>query len=240
MAATAAWFKQHHYTNVGILAQLNGLSQSENQYLLADLKAAGIRYTVATFPPTAVDVKPQISKLQAAGAQVIYGEALGPAAGYIGKGRAQLGLVSRPLVFDPGAGSEDLTKLMSAAELKNSYEVTWGANDPAQKYPGRDLLIKYAQPFGGVTAQPVSLGGFQWTDLILARNAAQQAKSIDTDAMVNALDHLSQKAQTDPLYLSARALLFTAENHEDAIPNGQAAYVVVPVGPLVGGLVKYR
>jgi hypothetical protein len=43
---------------------------------------------------------------------------------------------------------------MAAADAKHAYEVIFGVDDPGQNCPGRALVIKYAGPYGGVTAQP--------------------------------------------------------------------------------------
>jgi hypothetical protein len=236
----ATWFKQHHYTKVGILQEEDAFSESETGPLQAALKADGIQSVVASFPPTAVDVKPQISQLKSAGARAVYAEALAAAAGYEASGRAQLGLVSTlPFVFDYGAGSLDLTKLVPVADLQNAYEGIAKSSDPYVKMPGRDLLIQFGGP--AVTAQPLIVASFQWEDLLLVHDAAQQAHSIDTDALVNALNHLSPQAQTDPLNTTAPVVEFTPSVHEDVSPAGEySAYEIVPVGPIRGGLVYYK
>lgn len=239
MGAAALWFQQHHYTNVGILEEEDAFSEGEAPYLEAALKADGISYKLASFSPTAVDVKPEISQLQSSGVQAIFAEALGAPAGYEGIDRAELGLVSKiPLLFDPGASSEDLTKLISAPDLKNAYETIFGVDNPSQTWVARPLVVKYAAPFGGVTDQPLNVAAYAWTDLMIVRDAAEQANSIDQSALVSALDNLSQKGQTDPQFLTARRIMFTPADHEDAAPGQEVSYSVVPVGPVVGGEVR--
>jgi branched-chain amino acid transport system substrate-binding protein len=234
----AAWFKQHHYANVGVLQEEDAFSESETPPLQAALKTDGIKSTVASFSPTAVNVTPEISQLRAAGAQAIFAEVLAAPAGYAASGRASLGLVSKvPLVFDPGGASEDITKLGSAANLKNAYEETEFENVPALKVPARSLLIKYSKPYGGVTSQPVSIGAVPWQVLITLRDAAEQAKSIDQSDLINALNNLSPQAQKDALNIFARSVAFTKSVHENAA-NLTSAWDVVPVGPVQNGLVR--
>ena len=239
--STALWFKQHHITKVGILQEQDAFSESETPGLQSALRANGIGYSVATFPSTTVNVQPEISELKSAGVKAIFAEALGPPAGYEASGRAQLGLVnSMPLVFDPGAASLDLTKLASASALKNAYEVIYSVVDPYQKWPGRDQVVKYSKPYGGVVSQPLNVAAFQWQDLLMVHAAAAQANSADPTAINKALQSLSSKAQNDPLNTTARVVSFTSDNHEDTSSKLASDYEVVPVGPLAGGMVKYK
>jgi branched-chain amino acid transport system substrate-binding protein len=239
--AAALWFKQHHFTKVGILQEQDAFSESETPGLESALKADGVASSVASFAPTSVNVQPEISELKSDGAKAIFAEALGAPAGFEASGRAQLGLVSSvPLVFDPGAASLDLTTLASASALKNAYEVIYGVVDPYQKWPGRSQVIKYSKLFGGVSSQPLNVAAFQWQDLLMVHAAAAQAKSANPTAINKALQNLSSTAQDDPLNMTARVVGFTSDNHEDTSNKLASDYEVVPVGPLVGGMVKYN
>jgi branched-chain amino acid transport system substrate-binding protein len=237
-APVAAYFNSKGYKKIGILQEEDAFSQSETPILQAALKADGISTTVASFPPTAVDVKPQLSELKSAGAQAVYAEALGAPAGYEAAGRQQLGLTSSlPIVFDYGAAALDLTKLATPAQLTNAYEAIAKSSDPYVKMPGRDLLIKYGG--SGVDSQPIIIASFEWQDLVTVHDAAKQANSIAVDPLVAALNNLSQSAQTDPLNMTAPGVEFSPSVHENISPLGQNAYEVVPVGPLKTGLVYY-
>jgi ABC-type branched-subunit amino acid transport system substrate-binding protein len=238
-APVVAWFVAHHFKKVGILQEEDAFSQSETPLVQAGLKAAGVQTYVASFAPTAVDVKPQLSQLQSDGAQAIYAEALGAPAGYEAADRAQLGLVSKiPLVFDYGAASLDLTKLATPAQLQNAYEGISKSSDPYVTMPGRTQLIKYGG--SGVDSQPIIIASFEWQDLVTVHDAAEQAKSISTDALVNALNSLSPSAQNDPLNMTAQGVQFTPSVHENMSPAANNAYEVVPVGPIKTGMVYYK
>jgi Periplasmic binding protein len=239
LQSVANWFKSHGFKKVGILQEEDAFSESETPPLVSELKAAGIGTDVVSFPATSVDVTPQLSELQSAGVDAIYAEALGAPAGYEAAGRARLGLVTKiPLIFDAGAASIDLTKLVPAADLKNSYEEISRSSDPHVTMPGRTLLIKY----GGkaVTAQPMIVGSMEWQDLLLVHDAAEQAKSITVPALTNALESLPPAAQNDPLNMSGIGIKFTKDVHENVSPKAVATYEVVPTGPIVNGLVHYQ
>jgi hypothetical protein len=233
-----AWFIAHHYKNVGIIQEEDAFSQSETPLVQAGLKAAGVKVEVASFSPTAVDVKPQISQLQSAGAQAFYAEALGAPAGYEASGRQALGLTKLPLVFDYGAASLDLTKLATPPELVNAFEGISRSSDPYVNMPGRVQLIKYGGT--GVDSQPIIIGSFEWQDLVTVRDAAEQAGSISTSALVAALNNLQPKYQNDPLNMTSQGVQFSPSVHENISPSGNHAYEVTPVGPIKTGMVYYK
>jgi ABC-type branched-subunit amino acid transport system substrate-binding protein len=228
--ATAAFMKQRGYKKVGLLVEEDEFSQSEISPLLAAFKADGITTVTSTFPLTAVDVTPEVSQLTSSGVNAIWGAALGPAAGYIISARSNLGLVNKlPLVFDPGAGAEDLTKLGSAAALQNAYETIARPQDPNITLPGRSDLLTYAAPYGKVN-QPLP-ASIAWDSLVLAHDAASQAGSVSTQPMINALINLSKTGQDDPLYMYPDLVGFTESDHEDVLA-GSSTYEIVKVGPL--------
>jgi ABC-type branched-subunit amino acid transport system substrate-binding protein len=235
--ASAAYFKAQGYKKVGILEEEDAFSQHENGYTVEYLKQDGITPVVATFPSTAVNVTPELQEVEEQHIDALYSEALGPPAGFVARARQSLGLVgSLPLVFDGGGASADLTKLAPRSALVNSKELIQLPQDPTLKQPGRSLMLKYGAKYGGFD-QPLDIGGFPWDDMIAIRAAAQQAGSIQLNKMVPALTNLSAKAQNSPLYMLTKSVKFTAGDHE----NGDATvqdFKVVPVGPLVNGMVQ--
>jgi ABC-type branched-subunit amino acid transport system substrate-binding protein len=235
--ASAAYFKAHGYKKVGILEEEDAFSEHENGYTVKYLKKDGITPVVATFPSTAVSVTPELQEVAGQHVDALYSEALGPPAGFVARARQDLGLVgSLPLVFDGGGASADLTKLAPQAALVNSKELIQLPQDPKLKEPGRSLMLKYGAKYGGFD-QPLDIGGFPWDDMIAIRAAAQQAGSIQLDKLAPALTDLSSQAQNSPLYMLTKAVKFTAGDHE----NGDATvndFKVVPVGPLVNGMVQ--
>jgi hypothetical protein len=237
-APVVSWFVDHHYKNVGIVQEEDAFSESETPLIVAGLKAAGVKTEIASFAPTAVDVKPQLSALQSGGAQALYAEALGAPAGYEAAGRQALGMLKVPLVFDYGAASLDLTKLATPAQLANAFEGISKSSDPYVKMPGRDALIKYGG--SGVDSQPIIIASFEWQDLVTVHDAAAQANSISTDALVSALNNISPKYQTDPLNMTSTGVLFSPSVHENISPTGTHAYEVVPVGPIKHGMTYYK
>ena len=230
MEATAAWMHAQGFKKVGLLAEEDGFSQSEVPALTQALKQYNISTVEASFPPTAVDVTPEVTQLQSAGVNAIWGAALAAAAGYIATARANLGLVNKlPLAFDAGAGAQDLTKLVPAADLVNAYESIARPQNAALSLPGRTALYAASAPFGQLNNPlPVSI---VWDSLVLAHDAAEQAGSTTVTAMSSALEKLGSKAANDPLYMYPPVMGFTSDVHQDtAAPV--STYQIVKVGPL--------
>jgi hypothetical protein len=168
---------------------------------------------------------------------VLWAETLGPPAGYVASARSSIGAVaSLPLVYDPGGASVDLTKLATAAELHNAFEQIQRPGDPKLHIEGRNLMLQYAKPFG-VLDQPLSIAAFPWDSFTTLQLAAKQARSIDQDALIKALNNLSPSAVSSPLHVLESKLRFTTDVHEDAASQ-TSDYAVVPVGPLVNGQVQ--
>ena len=63
-------------------------------------------------------------------------------------------------------------------------------------------------------------------------NAANQAKSISTGALVSALQNLT--TTTEPCYVTVHSEQFTTSDHEN-VAASPADEVVIPVGPFVNG-----
>jgi ABC-type branched-subunit amino acid transport system substrate-binding protein len=230
MTATAQWMHQQGYKKVGLLVEEDGFSQSEVPLLKQALSTYGITTVTASFPPTAVDVTPELTELESAGVNAVWGAALAQAAGYIATARADLGLVNKlPIMFDAGAASQDLTKLAPVADFKNAYESISRPQDPAIELPGRTALYAASAPYGQLN-QPQTVA-IVWDSLVLAHDVARQAGSTDVDAMVKALDNLGAKASTDPLYMYPAVIKFTEENHQN-VGAPSSTYQIVKVGPL--------
>lgn len=230
----AAWFKAHGITKVGILQEAIDFTETETPDFEQALKQAGISYTVASFPATALDLTPQVQQLKAAGAQAVFTEALVAPAGYALVGRAKLGW-NAPMVFDVAASSLDLTKLAPIADVKNNaYEDVFYEMNPSDPSPGIPALLKASKPFGNITVVPLDVASTGW-DIMVA--FADAVKEDGGNLSVKALDAAMLKlSPTDPLRTFERKLGFSASDHENVLgaPND---FDVVKAGPVINGQV---
>jgi branched-chain amino acid transport system substrate-binding protein len=237
--ATAKYLKQQGYKNVGLLVEEDAFSESEVPALTAALSAEGVKYTQATFPQTAVDITPEVSKLKSSGVDAMWVAALGPGFGYALKARLGLGLTnSLPVLMDFSAGGFDVTQVTTPAQLVNTWESSERPADPSLSIPGRTALLAEAKSLG-YQLSPLYLSGFEWDDLLAAHDAEAQAGSTDQASMVNALNNLGSKYVHDPLWIEFPEVSFSSNDHDNN-EDTTAGSVFVRSGPLVNGMIQSK
>ncbi|MGH9918923.1 MAG: ABC transporter substrate-binding protein, partial [Nitrososphaerales archaeon] len=234
--AAAKWFKQKGIKKVGLLAEEIDYDQSGTPFVQAALKAEGISSTVVNFPATATSLTSGMSQLQSAGVQAVYFEGIGPAAGYALAARNQLGWTA-PFVTDPAASTIDLTTLVSKKQLSGVSEQVNLTNDGSQSLPGVAELKSNLKAIGDTSNNLLSIPGFEWDFQIVLARAAQQAKSTSAATLSKALENLSASAQSDPLYVTAHKVGFTASTHDNAMAS-TSDFPVIGAGPVVAGQVQ--
>lgn len=233
----AKWMQSKGYKKVGILLESMAFTDTEAANFTKAVAGTGITTTTATYPPTAVNLTPQMQQLKSAGADVVYALALGPPAGYALKARAALGW-SVPVVVDVAGASTDLTKLVPAADIKNAYEEVLWNEDPKSTIPGLAPMYQYAKPFGDLTQGGVSPNdnqGISWDEVMTVKDAIVAAGG---DTSTKALDAAMLKLpSTDPLTILTHKRGFEASNHSNTL-GAANDFVIVPAGPLSNGQVQ--
>ena len=231
----AQWMKSKGYTNVGVLEEQIDFTESETPSITSSLKSEGITAETAGFPATAVSVTAEMSQLKSAGAQAVFAEALGPAAGYALQARAQLGW-NAPVLFDIAGSSLDISKLAPASELANGYETAPYCADPSQNIPALNLLATNSpSPLDG--SIPCNLSGNGWDAMVLFHDAAAQAKSLRVSALVSATESLSAASQSDPNLIVYPHIAYTTTNHENRL-NTPSDFKTLPIGTISGTQIK--
>jgi branched-chain amino acid transport system substrate-binding protein len=221
---TAA-LKKAGYTNVGVIAEQGTYDQSELQYMLPDLKAAGIKYTLVTFPPTAVSLTPEMSQLKSAGAQAVFAMTLGPAGGYVLSARAALGW-NVPVYFDVAGSTVDLASLVPKSDTSNVTETIQYCEDIKHNIPAFNELMHYAPTKLAVNLS-CPLAGDGWGGVVLLADAAKAAGSLDANSLIKASEGLKITSNE----VSNPEKCWTSTNHED-VCQGPSYYEVVPLGSL--------
>ena len=221
----AAALKKAGYTKIGIIADQATYDQSELSYMQPDLKSDGITYDTVTFPPSAVSLTPEMSKLKSDGVQAVFALALGPSAGYVLTARSALGW-SVPVQFDVTGSSTDITTLVPSGDLSNVTETIQYCEDVQHSNPAFNLLLKDTpHPLAGNIICPIVGDG--WGGIVLLANAAEKANSLSPSALDKAADTL--KITTNEVSNSTKC--WSSADHED-VCEGPSYYEVVPVGKL--------
>jgi branched-chain amino acid transport system substrate-binding protein len=234
--SVADYIEAHHYKKAGFLLDSLDACTGVDTLTAQSLKAHGIPYTISTFPISAVSLLPELDKLKTAGDDVVVFCTLGPSAGYAAKARAELNW-NVPVVDDIVAASTDITKLVPASDLNNTVEELFRPVDGCLHLPGVTELLAEAKKYGGYpVGGALDDAAFAWDEMILLRDVANQAGSIDQSALVNGLNNLGSAASNDPLLLLDPTLRYSSANHADAAAT-PADMLMVPAGPIVNGQV---
>jgi ABC-type branched-subunit amino acid transport system substrate-binding protein len=231
--AAVDWFKRHNVTKIGVLQENLAYPIGEMKYLAEALDAAGIAYTVATFPATATDNVPQLNKLRSANVQAVYAQALGPAVGFTLKARQKLGW-DVPILGDVAFGANNLPKLVPASALKGVEFITPFSVPDTSQSNGLDMLEKHMKAARVTTPEGATFSSVSeaWDGVIMTAVAARQAKSIAPDAISSALENL--RVTTDPGYASQAEMGFTPDNHTNVRLKPSDMPIVTP-GRIVNG-----
>lgn len=233
--AAANFFKSKGIKKVGILQESIAFTEGETPGMEAALKSVGITPVVVSFPATATDVTPEMQQLKGDGVDGVFAEALGPPAGYTLAARAKLGW-NVPVVFDVAASSLDITKLAPKSQLPNAYLNVYNCqNGSATPSEGFQQMKNYFPKSAVAVAdgQACDIPGNGWDGMIEFADAAKQAGSLSTSALVKAMENLGPSAQNDPLYVVGKVKKYTASNH-DNVGETPSDFVVIPVGPVSG------
>jgi branched-chain amino acid transport system substrate-binding protein len=231
--AEANWYKSHGYTNVGMIVEQIAFTQTEADYLKQDLTNDGIKSEIVGFPTSATSLTPEMSELKSDGAQAVYAAAYGPPEGYVLNARPELSWQA-PVMFEAAGSSLNIPQLAPASELSDAYETPFYCDDPSVSVPGIGILMNYAKdttyPVNG--SLPCSLWGQGWDTVIALNAAAQKAGSLNTSALVQAMQQT--KVTTANGLIRDAADCWTATDHENVCET-PSDYAVQPVGTLVGG-----
>jgi ABC-type branched-subunit amino acid transport system substrate-binding protein len=222
----AAALKKAGYTKIGIIADQATYDQSELSYMQPDLQRDGISFDTVTFPPSAVSLTPEMSKLKSDGVQAVFALALGPSAGYVLTARNALGW-SVPIQFDVTGSSTDITTLVPGSDLSNVTETIQYCENVQHNIPAFSQLLKNTpHPLAGNIICPIVGDG--WGGIVLLANAAEKANSLSPSALDKAADTLTISDNE----VSNPTKCWSSADHED-VCEGPSYYEVVPVGKLM-------
>ena len=231
----AQWFKSRNLHKVGILQEAVAYTESETPLIEAALRQQGIGYSVSTISPTATDVTPEMSALKSSGADAVFAEAVGPPAGYVLAGRATVGW-NVPVLGDFAFAAIDVTKLVPKSDLGSVYLVDGRCAPASASYTGIKLMKQYYAKLGFmVGAGGICSEAAGWDGTMMLYTAAQQSGSIAMSDLASTLQAL--KTPAEPYYVEMHAVSFTANTHENA-SGSPSDFVVIPIGPWIGGQVS--
>jgi ABC-type branched-subunit amino acid transport system substrate-binding protein len=232
--AIAEFFKKKGIKKVGILAGEYAYAEGEIPIITKALDKQGIQHTVVKASLTATSLTPQVDQLKSNGAEAIYAALVGASSGYAFAARAQLGW-DVPLVGEGSFSGTDLTKTVPAAQLKNAYITLYPDAVTTTNVPGiatmKEVMgVDALEKFG----VPIDVLGDGWDTLVVCKDGAEKAKSIEPEKIAKALE--SSGEFTDPLMTEYKSVKYSPEDHENFAPK-PSDFPIVPVGPFKAGQV---
>lgn len=224
----AKYFKSKGDTHVGLLYENFIIGQEEEGAEAAALKAAGISTSIVNYPPTALNVTPQMESLKSDNVQAILLDGLGEPVGLALAARATMGW-SVPVVGDALTGGTFDPKGVATTQLKG---VDWLVQKvevyKAHENRAFDTFYKAIRKLGPIDV-PLFEYAAGWDVVMQADDAAKQAHSIAATKMTAALNHL--KKLKKPNYVLAHHETYRPKTHALTVPLR-----VVPMAVPTGGM----
>jgi ABC-type branched-subunit amino acid transport system substrate-binding protein len=235
LTQAAEYFKAKGYKKVGIIDDQRDTSVTESEKLKTLLPEQGLTPVFASTPAKTVNVTPQMSKLKAAGVDVVFSEQIGPAVGYVLQARKKLGW-KVPVVFDISGASSSITSVAAEDQWKDNTSMQIFSNtDPknGSRFPGMQLMVDNnpaaTQVKGGFGGQTINVASFPWDAMMLLNATISGTHSLDS--VVNQ-KYMETHELDDP---ATRGLMtthkYTADTHENLGWQPQD-YSIVPVAPV--------
>jgi branched-chain amino acid transport system substrate-binding protein len=235
--AEAAYLAKQGYKTVGVMSADDAYGTSWFSFISSALKAQKLKEVAVSYNPTALDLSPEMTKLDSYHPDVILVEGFGAPIGAIFAARVKLGNYSIPLVADNTISAGDpWTTVGNPAAFKNSVEEAYAVQQyrpPASQRPAVQTLLTWVKKLGPVRAA-LSLYAGSWDVLQTAKAAVAQAGSLDPAKLASAIEHLSA---SDAAWTQngGAAPGYTATVHF-AVSTPQN-YVFIKPGPLTDGMI---
>ena len=229
-AAMAVKLKALGYKKIGLFQQDDANGQTSQKGYETAFAAAGLTTVSQTYDPTALDMSGPLSQLAAQKPDAIVVTANGPASPYVLQSRLKAG-ITIPTYMDTSVIT-NIATLVPPAALKNVSLFTFAINQYIA--PGNRDAAEQSWYAGMAETGKISQVMFVYSAshdcLMQAAAGAEQAKSLDSDKVKDALEHLS--ASKD--YVSFHKIAWTPADHfVSATPDD---YVVInPIPPLADG-----
>jgi len=190
-----------------------------------------------TYVTTAVDQTAALQRMRDQGVQVLILSGFGAQVGYVVKARTTIGW-NVPVVGDDGVAASSLPSLVGPAALTGitvENQSIGVYQPPAQQSPALQALIKGLKAQGPIS-QTILLYAFTWDIMQLVNLGAEQAHSIATPSIAQALEHLKQPSQKP--YVSYSVEAFTTTQHM-ILANPSTDFIFGPADvQVVDGMAK--
>jgi branched-chain amino acid transport system substrate-binding protein len=234
----ATFLKSKGYTNIGVFNADDAYGTDWYSNISVALKDAGLKFTDVSYDPTAIDLSPELGKLEGDHPDAILAEGFGAPVGAIFSARLKLGDLKTPFIADNTISSGDVwTTVNDPTVLQNTYMQAYavGVDTPSNtSRPAVQNLLSSVKKLGAISAS-LSLYALNWDIVQTAKAAIVESNSTNPTqvaaAMLNLKSSDAQWAQN-----GGAAPGYTSSEHFAAATAQN--YTFVSAGPLVDGMIK--
>jgi branched-chain amino acid transport system substrate-binding protein len=234
----ASYLAQKGYKTIGVLHADDAYGTSWATQISAALAAQKLKEVSVSYDPTALDLSPDMSKLDSYHPDVILAEAFGAPVPAIYAARVKLGNYSIPLVADNTiAAGNPWGTIKNPAAFKNSVEQAYSVTKyepPATQRPAITTMLTWVKKLGPVTAA-LSLYALSWDALQTVKAAVAATGSLDSVKLAKAMENLS-RSDAQWTQDGGAAPGYTSTIHFAVSQPGN--YVYLNPGPQVDGMIS--
>jgi branched-chain amino acid transport system substrate-binding protein len=225
------YVKQHGYHTIGLISSQDTIGDQLSQGIATVTKGTGLRVDSVAFPPTALDVTPELEKLKASQPDVVIMDAVGALTLRILTARENIGW-DIPFIGGVNSGGADFSQVDSAA-LKNVFVTVYSIqkwlplNQETQAFKTFYAAVKKEGPLVFSTFYYA----IDYDPLQVVSVAAQEANSTDPKKIAAVLENLKQPA--NPPWVLFKHEGYSSTDHLNT--STPADYAIVPATPLDQG-----
>lgn len=235
----ASYLKSKGYKNIGVFYAADAYGTDWYSNISVALKAAGLKFTGVSYDSTAIDLSPELGKLEGGHPDAILAEGFGAPVGAIFSARLKLGNLTIPFVADNTISAGNVwTTVNNPTALQNTAMQAYSVGVDTPANTGRAAvqnLLSSVKALGPISAS-LSLYALNW-DVIQTAKAAIVASggSTDPQTLAKAMPQLTS-ADAQWAQNGGAAPGYTSSEHFAAATAQN--YAFVSVGPLVDGMIK--
>jgi branched-chain amino acid transport system substrate-binding protein len=215
-------------TKVGVISGEDAFGESWATAAKQASQTTGLPASFETYADTALDMTPQLQRLQSAGSNALFVQGFGAPVGSVLQSRVKLGW-NVPIYCESTCAVTDLVTSSlvgtpAEANLKVQLPVLDVYSPPSQASKAISDYIAALKAIGPITL-PLSQNAFNYDALMVIAQAAQQANSIATPDLDKAMENLQQPA--NPKWVTLKQYHWTSTSHA-ATGSGKDYPLVTP------------
>lgn len=222
--AVAEQLVERGHRKVAVLLSNDAYGEAVQAAVEEAFPAAGLEITqIENFAPDALDASPQLRRLRDTDPDVLFVEGQGAALGKVLESRQQLGW-EIPLVGGTGFGGSNVAALVGPDALRDVVMWQWGVGvrgaEPVPELYEQTALPAIQRAADGELRVAANLYAGGYDALMVADAAARAARSVDADAMRDALRGFADSPPSDPQWVMLSEYPYTAEKNFSGLPPG--------------------